>query len=240
MTRFLSSKSKLVQNTRPNKTHDERVVWEIDSFRFQLNMTSYALILKAAAFAAEKHRDQRRKDVGGTPYINHPIGVADLLASVGKVDDPEILAAALLHDTVEDTNTSLEELEERFGARVRRIVSEVTDDKSLPKAERKRLQIRNAAHKSDEAKLVKLADKLHNLQDLRRNPPKAWSPKRVQGYFVWASFVVRGLRETNQGLESALDVEFAGEFEHLGVKLPCLPNGGTDLAQDLQDYLSSV
>lgn len=197
------------------------------------------MVLKAADFAAQKHRDQRRKDSFGTPYINHPLGVAWILASIGKIEDPEILAAGLLHDTVEDTHTTLDELSEAFGPRVRNVVAEVTDDKSLPKSERKRAQIRNASHKSLEAKLVKLADKLYNLRDLRRGPPRAWSPKRAQGYFVWAKFVVDGLRGTNAELENALDEEFSGSFQHLGVEMPCLPDS-PNLGSDLEDYLTSL
>ena len=123
------------------------------------------LILHAASFAAQKHRDQRRKDAEASPYINHPLALADILAREGDVTDARVIAAALLHDTVEDTETTIEELEERFGKRVAAVVAEVTDDKSLPKAERKRLQIVKAGSKSTEAKLVKLADKIANLRD---------------------------------------------------------------------------
>lgn len=128
--------------------------------------------MKAADFAAKKHRDQRRKDPQQTPYINHPIGVANILINEGGVDDPIVLQAALLHDTVEDTETTLDEIEEHFGPKVRGIVAEVSDDKDLPKEERKRLQVVNAPHKSKEAKLVKLADKLYNLRDLHRVVPE--------------------------------------------------------------------
>ena len=123
------------------------------------------LVLKALEFAAHKHRDQRRKDPAASPYINHPIALANVLVNEGGVTDVEVLAAALLHDTVEDTATTPEELEEQFGARIARIVAEVTDDKALPKAERKRLQVVHAAELSREAKLVKLADKICNLRD---------------------------------------------------------------------------
>ncbi|MGH8733189.1 MAG: HD domain-containing protein, partial [Burkholderiales bacterium] len=99
-----------------------------------------ALLLRALAFAAHKHRDQRRKDAAASPYINHPIALADVLVNEGGVTDVEVLCAALLHDTVEDTATTLEELEETFNPRIARIVAEVTDDQNLPKAERKRLQ----------------------------------------------------------------------------------------------------
>ena len=134
-------------------------------------MTSMANIIKAADFAAKKHRDQRRKGPDKAPYINHPIGVANILANEGGIDDPIVLQAALLHDTVEDTETSLDEIEQEFGKIVRDVVDEVTDQKDLPSKERKRLQVINAPKKSPRAKLVKLADKLYNLRDLHQSPP---------------------------------------------------------------------
>lgn len=166
------------------------------------------LLVKTADFAAKKHKDQRRKDRSKTPYINHPIGVANILAEEGRITELEILQAALLHDTVEDTNTTLDEIEKLFGKRIRDIVDEVTDDKALPKMERKRLQIVNAPHKSRQAKLVKLADKLYNLRDLCRETPEGWTDDRVQEYFEWAYKVVAGLRGTNEALESQLDEIF--------------------------------
>lgn len=161
-----------------------------------------AQVLRAAAFAAERHSDQRRKGTRAAPYINHPIGVASCLADAG-VADPDILVAALLHDTVEDTDTSLEELEQLFGTRVASIVAEVTDDKALPKAERKRLQILTASKKSIEAKQVKLADKICNLRDLRDNPPN-WNKERISDYFRFAEDVSRGLAGCHAGLENVL------------------------------------
>lgn len=167
-----------------------------------------ALLLETVNFAAEKHRKQRRKDPEETPYINHPIGVARILSYEGGVTDIEVLQAALLHDTVEDTETTLEELEDKFGAAVARIVQEVTDDKSLPKQERKRLQVEHAPRCSRQAKLVKLADKLYNLRDLNTSTPVGWSAERVQEYFVWAAEVVKGLKGTNSALEQKLDELF--------------------------------
>ncbi|NXS37063.1 MESH1 pyrophosphohydrolase, partial [Pomatostomus ruficeps] len=152
-----------------------------------------ARLLEAVDFAARKHKEQRRKDPEGTPYINHPI-----------VPSPSSPQAALLHDTVEDTDTTFSEIEERFGVEVRRVVEEVTDDKALPKAERKRLQIERAPVSSHRAKLVKLADKLYNLRDLNRCTPQGWSAERVQEYFRWAARVVSGLRGTSAVLEGAL------------------------------------
>lgn len=166
------------------------------------------LLIETANFAAEKHRNQRRKDADGTPYINHPIGVARILSHEGGITDIEVLQAALLHDTVEDTDTTPEELEAKFGPTVARIVQEVTDDKSLSKQERKRLQVEHAPHRSRQAKLVKLADKLYNLRDLNRCTPVGWSAERVQEYFVWASKVVKGLKGTNPILEEKLEELF--------------------------------
>merc|ERR1719189_2606518 len=148
-----------------------------------------AEVLKAADFAAKKHRDQRRKGPDKAPYINHPI----------------VLQAALLHDTVEDTDTSLDEIEEHFGKIVRDVVNEVTDQKDLPSKERKRLQVINAPKKSPRAKLVKLADKLYNLRDLHQSPPADWAEERIQQYFVWSSYVLHGVKGTNEALEEQID-----------------------------------
>jgi len=166
---------------------------------------SLGAILKALAFAAHKHRDQRRKDAEASPYINHPIAVADLLCNVGGVDDTEVLCAAILHDTIEDTRTTPEELAEHFGGRVRDVVLEVTDDKRLPPAERKRLQVEHAPHISRAAQLVKLADKLSNLHDVLDHPPASWPLARRQAYFDWARAVVDGMRGVNPALETLFD-----------------------------------
>ena len=163
------------------------------------------LILKAASFAADKHRTQRRKDAGASPYINHPLGLAHILCSEGGVTDAKVIAAALLHDTVEDTETTVEELQQEFGQEVAAIVAEVTDDKNLSKEERKRLQVTKAASKSDKAKLVKLADKISNLRDIAANPPETWSAERRGAYCDWAAEVVGGLRGVNARLEAAFD-----------------------------------
>ena len=164
-----------------------------------------ALLLKALAFASLKHRDQRRKDAQASPYINHPIALADVLVNEGGVSDVEVLCAALLHDTVEDTATTLEELAQAFGARVAGIVAEVTDDANLPKAERKRLQIERAGALSAQAKLVKLADKICNLRDVAERPPAKWDRSRSREYFDWAKRVIDGLRGANARLEAAFD-----------------------------------
>ncbi len=168
-----------------------------------------ALLLKALAFAAHKHRDQRRKDAEASPYINHPIALANLLVNEGGVTDVEVLCAALLHDTVEDTATTPEELADAFGARVAGIVAEVTDDQRLPKAERKRLQIEHAAGLTPEAKLVKLADKICNLRDVATRPPAHWDLARRREYFEWAKKVVDGVRGAHPRLEAAFDAAYS-------------------------------
>jgi guanosine-3',5'-bis(diphosphate) 3'-pyrophosphohydrolase len=168
-----------------------------------------ALLLKALAFAAHKHRDQRRKDAEASPYINHPIALADVLVNEGGVTEVEVISAALLHDTVEDTATTPEELEKAFGPRIAGIVAEVTDDTSLPKADRKRLQVERAASISREAKLVKLADKICNLRDVLVRPPAKWDLQRRVEYFDWAKNVVDGLRGVHPRLEKAFDDAYA-------------------------------
>lgn len=127
----------------------------------------------------------------------------------GNIHDPVVIIAALLHDTVEDTDTTFEEIETQFGTEVCNIVKELTDDKSLPKVERKRLQIENAPKCSHKAKLIKLADKLYNLRDLQKAIPVGWSKDRVKEYFKWAKAVVDGCRRTNFNLERELDLIFA-------------------------------
>jgi GTP diphosphokinase / guanosine-3',5'-bis(diphosphate) 3'-diphosphatase len=174
-----------------------------------LHQDPISIVLAAAAFAARKHRDQRRKDADASPYINHPIALADTLANEAALHDPITLAAALLHDTVEDTDTSILELTAAFGQHIARIVGEVTDDQSLSKAERKRLQIEHAATLSPQAKLVKLADKICNLRDMNGAPPANWPLERRQEYFDWAKSVVDEMRGCNAALEALFDAEFA-------------------------------
>ena len=164
-----------------------------------------SMVTKAMDFAADKHRGQTRKDLTSTPYINHPISLAHLLADAGGVTDANVIAAALLHDTVEDTDATIDDIKELFGNKVMSIVMEVTDDKSLPSPERKRLQIETAAHISQEAKLVKLADKISNLQDMLDRPPVKWSLQRKREYFDWAKEVIDQLRGTNKVLEEIFD-----------------------------------
>jgi guanosine-3',5'-bis(diphosphate) 3'-pyrophosphohydrolase len=168
-------------------------------------MKSLATILDAASFAAKKHTGQKRKGSDGEPYINHPIEVANLLVSVGKIEDGNMIVAALLHDTVEDCGVSYEEIEEKFGTVVASYVRELTDDKSLPKEERKSLQIEHAPHLSHGAKQIKLADKISNIRDVIENPPDGWDVQRRREYVEWGEKVVAGLRGANPGLESLFD-----------------------------------
>ncbi|KAK0095886.1 hypothetical protein PV326_007123 [Microctonus aethiopoides] len=174
-----------------------------------------SLIVRCSDFAARKHTKQRRLDLEATPYINHPIGVANILTQEGDVTDPVVIVAAILHDTVEDTDTTIEEIEREFGPEVRLVVSEVTDDKTLPKEERKRLQIEHSSHISHEAKQVKLADKIYNLRDLQKSIPIGWTPKRVEEYFNWSKAVIDGCRGTNVKLEKIFDAIIAKQFEQL-------------------------
>ena len=162
-------------------------------------------LIQAIAFAADKHRNQRRKDADASPYINHPIALADVLSNEAGVDDETVLIAAVLHDTIEDTDTTASELERVFGEEIAAIVLEVTDDKRLPKGERKRLQIEHAPTISRSAKLVKLADKICNLRDVADNSPVQWSLERRQEYFEWAKAVVDGLRGVHPRLEGLFD-----------------------------------
>ena len=163
---------------------------------------SNQLILKAARFAAHKHRNQRRKDEERTPYINHPISVAKIISEIGNVEDPEVLAAALLHDTIEDTKTTPEELIDNFGERVCSLVQEVTDDKNLPKLERKQRQIDHAKEISEGAALIKLGDKISNVTDITNTPPTNWDSNRRLEYFDWAEKVINNCPKVNESLEN--------------------------------------
>ena len=177
--------------------------------------TDLSIVLEAAAFAADKHRMQRRKDAEASPYINHPLALAHLLANEAGITDPVVLASALLHDTVEDTETSIEELRDAFGPEIAAIVAEVTDDKKLAPEVRKRHQVEKAASKSDAAKLVKLADKTCNLRDIAVTPPADWSAERRREYFEWAREVVAGLGGVSPSLEAAFDEAYEAGMRSL-------------------------
>ncbi len=173
-----------------------------------MHLDPQALLLDAVAFAAHKHRNQRRKDEEASPYINHPIALASVLKREG-VDDLAVLCAALLHDTIEDTNTTADELRVAFGEVITSVVLEVTDDKNLDKAERKRRQVEHAHELSERAKLVKLADKICNVYDMVAAPPAKWTPERKREYLEWAKDVVERLRGTHAGLETIFDEVYA-------------------------------
>lgn len=164
-----------------------------------------ASLLAALHFAADRHRLQKRKDSESSPYINHPIAVAELLARVAGVNDLTVLQAAVLHDTIEDTKTTREEIASEFDAEVAGIVAEVSDDKSLDKEVRKKLQIEHAPHLSERAKLVKIADKICNVRDVTDNPPAKWDLARRIEYLDWSEKVVNGCRGVNKALEEAFD-----------------------------------
>jgi (p)ppGpp synthase/HD superfamily hydrolase len=166
------------------------------------------LLTRAYDFAARKHTLQRRKGVAAEPYINHLTEVAELLAQATGGSDPRLVAAGILHDTIEDTDTTRAELAAGFGADIAALVAEVTDDKSLPKATRKRLQVDQAAKKSARARMIKLADKTSNLRALLSSPPADWPRERKREYFAWAQAVVAGCRGVNAALEAAFDRAF--------------------------------
>ena len=168
-------------------------------------MTDLQDFLRAAAFAARKHRLQKRKDVEASPYINHPIEVAAILANDGEVTDPVTLVAAVLHDTLEDTKTTPEELATTFSPTIRDLVQELTDDKRLPKAERKARQVAGAPHLSARAKLIRIADKIANVRDVTHHPPAHWDLARRQAYLTWMGQVVAGCRGANPRLDTTYD-----------------------------------
>lgn len=168
-------------------------------------MNNLTTLIKAINFAAKKHRSQKRKGADGEPYINHPLEVLNLLTSVGKIEDFNILIAAVLHDTIEDTETTEEEISKLFGAEVCKVVLELTDDKSLPKPARKQLQIEHAPYLSKDAKQIKLCDKISNIRDILENPPDGWSIERRGEYVDWGEQVVAGLRGVNENLEKYFD-----------------------------------
>jgi len=179
-------------------------------------MTEMGELLRAMLFSARKHRTQRRKDEEASPYINHPIEVAELIANVGGVSDLPTLMAAILHDTVEDTGSTFAELEEDFGPDVRLLVEEVTDDKNLPKEVRKQLQINHAQALSSRAKQIKIADKICNVHDVIHTPPPNWALGRRREYLQWAAKVVEGCRGSNANLEHRFDEKLQEAWSKLG------------------------
>jgi hypothetical protein len=170
-----------------------------------MNPLALVELARAVDFAARKHKDQRRKGVTAEPYVNHPAEVARLVAEATGGNDAVVVLGAVLHDTIEDTETTREELEREFGPEVAALVVEVTDDKSLPKETRKQLQVEHAPHKSPRAKMIKLADKTSNLLSIALSPPAEWDERRKREYFDWAARVVAGCRGVNQRLEDEFD-----------------------------------
>jgi len=172
--------------------------------------TNLPLVLHALVFATDKHRGQVRKDADATPYIEHPVALASLLWEVG-VHDAEVLAAAILHDTIEDTPTTHDELENEFGRAVADLVADVTDDKRQPKAVRKRQQIEHASHLKPRARLVKLADKICNLRDVANSPPAGWSLERRREYFEWARAVIDKVPDKHPQLAAHFEKAYAAK-----------------------------
>ena len=176
-------------------------------------MNNLTKLTEAISFAAKKHKLQKRKGADEEPYINHPLEVLNLLTNVGKIEDFDVLIAAVLHDTIEDTKTTKEEITKLFGGKVCKMVLELTDDKSLPKATRKQMQIEHAPHISDGAKAIKLGDKISNIRDVSENPPDGWSNERRLEYINWGKKVIDGLRGVNAELENYFDELFIAARE---------------------------
>ncbi|MBS0519942.1 MAG: bifunctional (p)ppGpp synthetase/guanosine-3',5'-bis(diphosphate) 3'-pyrophosphohydrolase [Proteobacteria bacterium] len=166
-------------------------------------------LARAADYAARQHVAQRRKGDRGEPYVNHLIEVTALLAEATGGGDVVLLMGGLLHDTIEDTDATFEDLLERFGPEVAALVAEVTDDKGLPRDERKRRQVETAPGKSRRAKLLKIADKTSNLRGLMTSPPTGWTETRLADYVDWAEQVVRSCRGLNAALDAAFDAAYA-------------------------------
>ncbi len=168
-------------------------------------MNDLTRIMQAADTAARWHVQQRRKGQAAEPYINHLLEVACLVTTATEGREPDVVIAALLHDAVEDQGIAIELIASAYGRKVADIVTEMTDDKSLPKAERKRLQVETAAHKSHEARLIKLADKTSNVRVIADSPPPDWSFERRLDYVRWAGEVVARIRGTSPWLEQRFD-----------------------------------
>ena len=162
-------------------------------------------VLKSADAAARWHVHQRRKGAAEEPYINHLLEVATLVAEATSGEDPELVVAALLHDAIEDQEVPRAVIANAFGAGVAALVEEVTDDKSLPKEERRRLQVEHAPHLSPAAKLIKLANKISNVRDVTDSPPSGWSVESRREYLEWAERVIARCRGTNEPLERLFD-----------------------------------
>jgi guanosine-3',5'-bis(diphosphate) 3'-pyrophosphohydrolase len=168
-------------------------------------LTGIRLVSEAAELAARRHNGQLRKGRGEEPYINHLAEVANMLSAVTNGEDTELVAAGWLHDTIEDSETTHDELAQRFGLRVAGLVVECTDDMSLPKSERRQRQITDAPKKSASAKLIKIADKVSNIRArIFANPSKA-QLEELADYLAWAQQVVGGCRGGNAMLDALFD-----------------------------------
>lgn len=192
------------------------------------------LLIDAIMMAVKAHRFQTRK-ADNSSYICHPLEVMDILRKWAKDQNEDVLIAAVLHDTVEDTPVTIEQIREQFGWEVADIVAEVTDDRSLTRQERKRAQLDHIQDKSLAAKLVKMADMLHNLMDLLNNPPANWSDKKIQGYFVWKRAIwLKGIKGINPTMDAVFEFVLTDKLKS---GAPVLPD--TDLDDFLEDYLSN-
>lgn len=189
-------------------------------------------VMYACHFAAICHTKQRRKDQDKTPYINHPIEVANFLTHYG-VTDRDTICGALLHDVVEDTHGTEADIKQLFNDNVAKIVMECSDDKNLSKVQRKRLQITHALHISDQAKLVKLADKYSNIFGLLTNPPSSWSQEEIKGYVYWGMAVCRNLYGVNPSIDTALKNLFLRHNVDIDMS-------DDDLSQHLEDYYARI
>lgn len=208
--RIAATRKVLAENSDTNaavlQMFDETVALWKDYYTKQKGQFDLPTLLDGVAFAAIKHKGATRKDAAKTPYIVHPIGVARQLWEIGNVRKVNVLVAALLHDTLEDTDTSSQEIEDYFGPRVRYTVEEVSNDPNLSGQENKQRQIEHAPTLSMDAALVKLSDRLYNVRDLR-TPPPSWGPAEVDRYREWGVRLLQALRGTNEALEKALDQE---------------------------------
>jgi (p)ppGpp synthase/HD superfamily hydrolase len=173
-------------------------------------------LMRALEFVAHKHSDHRRKGAAGEPYVNHLAEVARLLADATEGSDLVLVLGGLLHDAVEDTEATLDDIEREFGREVAALVSEVTDDKSLPKAEQRRRQVEGAPNKSKRAKMIKLADKTSNLRAMLASPPVGWDEARRREYLVFSAAVIEGCRGVNESLEAGFDEAYQAAVAALG------------------------
>ena len=196
-----------------------------------LHKIEISLLVHAIHFSAIAHSAQRRKDEAKTPYINHPIEVMHILMEAG-ITDVTILCAAVLHDTIEDTGVTYQQLADHFSPQVADMVQECSDDKSLPKEIRKQEQIKHAKHVSDGAKLIKAADKLSNLSSLDSTPPAKWSPAEIDGYFTWAYAVWLNLK----GVNEVLDEKLCPLFEKRGLTSLALE----EMEKKLTEYYNNI